>query len=230
LSKAHVFIVVNARSAKGLSFTAYIMETMSYAITLAYSYRNDFPFSTYGENLFLTMQNVLITLLIIAYSPGAANRSALMAATVAAVSSSFVSLTTISQQTLAYLQVATLPLSLFSKLPQIRQNYHAKSTGQLSVVAVVAQIAGCLARLFTTSTEVGDPIVTAGFALALVLNLVLGAQLWTYWGQAEPVKEAHKVLVKEEEKKSSRPNSPTPAQRVATPPPSGNRKWTRKID
>lgn len=46
-----------------------ILETFSYAITLSYAARNAFPFSTYGENLFLTIQNVIITLLIVWYSP-----------------------------------------------------------------------------------------------------------------------------------------------------------------
>ena len=45
-----------------------ILETTSYAIALAYASRNRFPFSTYGENLFLTVQNVIITLLIIYFS------------------------------------------------------------------------------------------------------------------------------------------------------------------
>ncbi|KAJ2970795.1 hypothetical protein NUW54_g12651 [Trametes sanguinea] len=49
-----LLLIVSARSARGLSLTSYVLETLSYAITLAYSYRNEFPFSTYGENLFLT--------------------------------------------------------------------------------------------------------------------------------------------------------------------------------
>jgi hypothetical protein len=45
-----------------------ILETASYGISLAYASRNRFPFSTYGENFFLTIQNVVITLLIIFFS------------------------------------------------------------------------------------------------------------------------------------------------------------------
>jgi len=48
---------------------AYFLETMGYAITLVYSFRHHFPFSTYGENLFLTVQIVLITHLIIYFAP-----------------------------------------------------------------------------------------------------------------------------------------------------------------
>lgn len=55
-----------------------ILETASYGISLAYASRNHFPFSTYGENFFLTIQNVVITLLIIFFSsPGGAFPSGL---------------------------------------------------------------------------------------------------------------------------------------------------------
>ncbi|EED78069.1 predicted protein, partial [Postia placenta Mad-698-R] len=181
-----LLLIVSARSARGLSLSAYSLETLAYAITLAYSYRKEFPFSTYGENLFLTFQNVIITLLITYYSshpPSAAIRR-VAAATVPMVLSAF-ALVAAPDAPLALLQLATLPLSLFSKIPQIRQNHRAHSTGQLSAFAVIAQIGGCLARLFTTATEVGDPLVSAGFALALLLNCVLGVQMWMYWGQDE---------------------------------------------
>ena len=152
--------------------------------------------------------------------------------------------------------MTTLPLSLFSKLPQIRQNARSQSTGQLSAFALISQIAGCLAQLFTTATGVGDHLVAAGFALALILNIVLGAQLYMYWGQGD-VKDGFGLRedfkVKEEETyapavwKSSTPmlHQPTATRatnassltthRVSTPPPrtpssAGGRKWARKVD
>ena len=94
-----------------------------------------------------------------------------------------VALFSASPSVLAAAQLCTLPLSLFSKLPQILQNHRARSTGQLSTFAVVSQVGGCAARLFTTSQEVNDPLVAAGFALALVLNLVVGIQMYVYWGK-----------------------------------------------
>jgi mannose-P-dolichol utilization defect protein 1 len=212
---------------------------------LAYSVSNGFPFSTYGENFFLTIQNTLITLLIILYNPIPSARSAkLMTGIFATIATSFV-LYTLPQNILALLQLSTLPLSLFSKLPQIRQNLRSQSTGQLSAFAVICQILGCVARLFTTATEVGDTIVVASFAFALVLNLVLGAQLWMYWGQAEvdtKEKDSFEMSssnghhhVSESQKERAYEPAPWQAQqttrRVATPPPpSGGRKWARKVD
>lgn len=146
------------------------------------------------------------------------------------------------KEQLALLQIATLPLSLSSKLPQIIGNARAGSTGQLSAVAVIAQVFGCLARLFTSSQEVNDRVVTAGFALALVLNLILGVQMWVYWGvdaqQSKANREEKPRLVGVKEKGQSsidtkpkvRENSPqiaAPGPRASTPT---GRKWSRKVD
>ncbi|KAF9465578.1 hypothetical protein BDZ94DRAFT_1159835 [Collybia nuda] len=249
-----VLLILNARSARGLSLPAYILETLSYAITLAYSFRNGFPFSTYGENFFLTIQNAVITLLIIAYAPvssSSSSKGTKIAAGIVATAASSAVLYALPQNTLSLLQLSTLPLSLFSKLPQIRQNSRSQSTGQLSAFAVISQIAGCIARLFTTATETGDTLVAAGFGLALLLNLVLGAQLWMYWGQSDvdskdayPLRNGHIAHEKkfEEDEKHAPVYEPAPWQtggaqprRVGTPPPrsssaAGGRKWARKVD
>ncbi|TFY79622.1 hypothetical protein EWM64_g4386 [Hericium alpestre] len=245
-----LLLILNGRSASGLSLPAYVLETLAYAITTAYSWRNGFPFSTYGENFFLTIQNIVITLLIIYYSPAqramtsAPNKSGqLLGMTFFLLAGSFALFFT-PPPALALLQLGTLPLSLFSKLPQIAQNQRARSTGQLSVFAILAQIGGCAARLFTTSQEVGDIVLSAGFALALLLNLVLGLQLWGYWGKdAEAGLQSHHVHVSEEktaEKEQYRPESrvdivvlpqsPTPYATSAQQSGSYGRKWARKVD
>ena len=244
---ADTFVVISAKSARGLSLSAYVLETLAYAITLAYSYRNNFPFSTYGENFFLTIQNVLITFLIIHYPTSRLTRTEssgpkLALATVLTAISGL-ALNAIPLSSLAALQLATIPLSLFSKLPQIRQNYRARSTGQLSAFAVISQIAGCLARLFTTSAEVGDPILFAGFALALVLNCILGIQMWSYWGKdiREPT-----IAVSSQPEEMEKERIPAaawqehgrvevvvqPASPVTATPPrhQPGRKWARKVD
>ncbi|KAJ1310111.1 hypothetical protein OPQ81_006858 [Rhizoctonia solani] len=135
------------------------------------------------------------------------------------------------------LQLATLPIALFSKLPQIAQNQRARSTGQLSAVAVGAQTLGCLARLFTTATEVDDILVAGSFGLALLLNLVVAVQMVAFWGQgvgsekirapeksilATPVPVREKVEIQVPQPLSPRTSSPAPH--------SGARRWARKID
>jgi len=248
-----LLLIISARSARGLSLPAYVLETLAYAITLAYSNRNGFPFSTYGENFFLTIQNVIITLLIMYYPSSLRTRTdsvvPRLAAASLAMAGAGAALYLVPPTMLAALQLSTIPISIFSKLPQIRQNHRAQSTGQLSAFAVIAQIAGCLARLFTTAAEVGDPILSAGFALALILNTILGAQMWMYWGKDE----VEKITTKIHTPVAVRPASEKPIPQtwqenekveiVVPPVPqspsragspqirhSSGRKWARKVD
>lgn len=242
--------VLRARSARGLSLTAYVLETISYAINLAYSSRNGFSFSTYGENFFLTIQNFIITFLIIFYhmstprpltaAPNPMGR--LLASSLIPLAAGF-ALFTAPASTLAVMQLGTIPLSLFSKLPQIAQNYRARSTGQLSTFAVVSQIAGCAARLFTTTQEVNDPLVATGFVLALALNVIVGAQMYMYWGRSESVAKvvrdevslgasSREVYAREKVDVVVQPQSPLPQQATHQHAQSAayGRKWARKVD
>lgn len=154
---------------------------------------------------------------------------------------SFVGLTQISHETLAYCQLATLPLSLLSKLPQITQNARARSTGQLSAFAIFSQVVGCTARLFTSKTELkgkGADIVVMGFALALVLNLVLGAQMIMYWDSADQVAAAKKkekqVVEVQGGEQSVRSNQLLKErERLASmqvPATQTGRRWSRKVE
>jgi mannose-P-dolichol utilization defect protein 1 len=214
---------------------------------LAYSVQNNFPFSTYGENLFLTIQNVLISVLIAFLS--AARSPARPLGVLALYGATAFVLYTASGSTLAFLQLATLPLSVASKLPQIAQNTRARSTGQLSAFAVLSQFLGSLARLFTTLTEVGDARMGAGFALACALNAVLAYQILAY-GSAPVVEEVPIDIRAEQEtgsvlaekgtgavqwgaeapgpKPSLVSNTSSPIQRYGSPKP--GRQWSRKVD
>jgi mannose-P-dolichol utilization defect protein 1 len=250
--------VLSSGSAAGLSLPSYVLETLSYAITLAYAVRQNFPFSTYGENAFLTVQNALITLLIAALpststlrpsTPPAAAPKLIPLIVSGAAAAYF--LASAPASALGYAQLATLPLGLASKLPQIRQNARARSTGQLSAFAVIAQVFGSLARLFTTFAETKDLVLAAGFGLGFALNCVLAYQMLAYGGAgvgtpatparkiAQPVpvravKEEAAILSKKEgEKVGSRPATPigrtgSPVPRYGSPTPS--RRWSRKID
>ncbi|KAF9653840.1 mannose-P-dolichol utilization defect 1 protein [Thelephora ganbajun] len=240
-----LLLILSARSARGISLTSYALETFCYLVTCAYSYRNEFPFSTYGENIFLGIQNIAVTLLIV-YLPSSTLRRSVsspsdlpkvLGATVA-FAALIGGLVNLPKETIAFLQMTTLPLGLFSKLPQIAQNHRAKSTGQLSTFAVAAQILGCLARLFTTATEVKDTLVLASFFLALVLNVVLGLQIWVYHG-----KEVHDTPIGDislEEKRQAihapvaqaweRPAEFISDQQIPARPSTPGRKWARKVD
>jgi uncharacterized protein with PQ loop repeat len=52
--------IFRKKSAEGLSASMYILESAGIAMSLAFSMKNAFPFSTYGEAVFILLQNVAI--------------------------------------------------------------------------------------------------------------------------------------------------------------------------
>lgn len=146
---------------------------------------------------------MLITLLIIAYSPMDAysrrvttfcrarnvSTNTLYVGVAASVmvlcSLALASETAVPPRLLKMLQACTIPVSLASKVPQMLELYRDKATGQLSVLVVFAQLMGTLARVFTTLTETNDRLLFWGFALATVFNAVIAVQVILYWNGNE---------------------------------------------
>ncbi|KAG0370565.1 hypothetical protein BGX24_001987 [Mortierella sp. AD032] len=188
--------IVQARSAKGISFYAYMLETLACVISLAYNVRRNNPISTYGETFFVTLQNLAILGLMLNYS---GKRAAALI-----ILSSFLFLgnvlgrtaehyledgtlvqsALVSMEVLVFLQTATIPINLFSKVPQIIENYKNGSTGQLSAFTIFNYFAGSLARVYTTLTEVDDIVILSGFLLSTLFNCILALQMALYWNSA----------------------------------------------
>lgn len=127
--------LLNSQSAQGISFLAYLLETSSYLISLAYNYRNGFPFSTYGETALIAVQNVAIAVLVLRYS-GRAPAAALFVAGLAAAGYAMFSEGTLDMTAMGYLQAGAGALGVASKVPQIVQVWREGGTGQLSAFAV----------------------------------------------------------------------------------------------
>ncbi|EJT98805.1 mannose-P-dolichol utilization defect 1 protein [Dacryopinax primogenitus] len=230
-----LIVILRARSARGVSLTAYGFETLSYGIITAYSARQAYPFSTYGENFFLGIQNVVITLLIVYFAPRSTPTQLAGAAVAIAVGAYL--LLTIPMSYLAMLQGSTIPLTFLSKVPQIISNHRLQSTGTLSSFAVFAAVAGTFARLFTTATEVKDPLVFWSYVGAAVLNVIIGVQMAMYWRSDErpsipKYREDQKYPVAHELPQTAPIGTPTSPGKI-DPAGSHNgsgRRWTRKLD
>jgi mannose-P-dolichol utilization defect protein 1 len=127
--------LMSSKSAEGVSFLSYFLETAAYLISLAYNYRQGFPFSTYGETCFILVQNVAISVLVLNYS-GKKSAAALFVAQLAASAAGLFSQDLIPMKTLSYLQAGAGVLGVASKLPQILAIWQEGGTGQLSAFAV----------------------------------------------------------------------------------------------
>ncbi|KAL5616044.1 hypothetical protein FOBRF1_004792 [Fusarium oxysporum] len=172
--------LLNSKSAEGVSFLSYLLETASYIISLAYNFRNGFPFSTYGETALIVGQNVIISVLVLNYS-GRASLAAVFVAALAGTVATLFAENVVDAQTLSYLQAGAGVLSVASKLPQILTIFQQGGTGQLSAFAVFNYLAGSLSRIFTTLQEVDDQLILYGFVSGFVLNAILALQMIFYW-------------------------------------------------
>ena len=83
----------------------------------------------------ITVQNVLISTLILQFS-GKGGWGAVWVAALAAAGYALFSEEIVGPDTMVYIQAATIPLGLASKVPQIIEVARQKSTGQLSAFAV----------------------------------------------------------------------------------------------
>lgn len=202
--------LLNSRSARGVSFSSYALETAGYLCTLAYNFRSGNPISTYGEIGLIAVQNVVIAVLILHYS-GKDTWAAAFVSVVAAALYALFNEGVVDPKLMGYLQVATIPLGLASKVPQIINVARNKSTGNLSAFAVFNYLFGSLARVFTTLAEVEDPLILYGFLGGAFLNFVLVAQMIWYWNSGKKLG-----------------NSRTPAKKRYTGPTKGKGAPKRK--
>ncbi|KAL6859973.1 hypothetical protein ACO1O0_003997 [Amphichorda felina] len=198
--------LANSRSAEGVSFLSYLLETSAYLITLAYNYRNEFPFSTYGETALILGQNVVISVLVLNFS-GRASLAAVFIAAVAGSAATLFAPNVLDMQTLGYLQAGAGVLSVASKLPQIAAIWKQGGTGQLSAFAVFNYLAGSLSRIFTTLQEVDDKLILYGFISGFALNAILALQMVYYWNAPS------------EKAKGKRKAAPVAAAPTASPSP-----------
>lgn len=127
--------LLKSKSADGVSFLSYLLETSAYLTSLAYNIRNGFPFSTFGETAFIMGQNVLISCLVLNYS-GRASMAAMFVAALAVGAATLFAENLVDMQTLSYLQAGAGVLGVAAKVPQILAIWQEGGTGQLSAFAV----------------------------------------------------------------------------------------------
>lgn len=145
------------------------------------------------SHLHLYFSDMIITLLIIAYSPSNSSRPLTKGSSIRTSSQLVPLLTTgslmllgslalssstlIPPHLLSFLQACTIPISLASKVPQMLELNRDKAPGQLSSIVVFAQLLGTIARVFTTLTETDDQLLFWGFSLATIFNLIIAVQV-----------------------------------------------------
>ncbi len=124
-----------SKSAVGISFASYFLETFAYIINLAYNFRSGNPLSTYGETLFIMLQNMFICVMVLRYS-GEQTAASIFVAFTAILFGMISTEFGMSMKLLSWLQMGAGVMSVASKVPQIFTIWADGTTGQLSAFAV----------------------------------------------------------------------------------------------
>ncbi|XP_037664940.1 mannose-P-dolichol utilization defect 1 protein isoform X2 [Choloepus didactylus] len=182
-----VFKILGAKSAEGLSLQSVMLELVALTGTMVYSITNSFPFSSWGEALFLMLQTITICFLILHYRGQTVKGITLLACYALVLLMLLSPLTPPAVVTL--LQASNMPAVVVGKLLQAATNYRNGHTGQLSAITVFLLFGGSLARIFTSIQETGDPLMAGTFVVSSLCNGLIAAQLLFYWNAEAPHKQ-----------------------------------------
>jgi mannose-P-dolichol utilization defect protein 1 len=171
--------ITSARSGAGISMISEILTVLSLFSTMAYGYFKQFSMAAYGDVYFLYIQSIIIIFLILYYQNRTLNAVASLLIIAAMTSLLFLDL--LDGKMITALNGVSLLLSMASKLIQAFSNYQNGSTGNLSAITLILQLAGCVARIFTSIQETGDVQMIITFVSISVANLILVLQLGYYW-------------------------------------------------
>jgi len=172
----------NTKSTAGLSRTAVYGESIVYSNCALYGLLESFPISSYGENIAMTIQSVLIVILIWKFTdhPPVQMRERVLAVLFAILYVGAVVAWLPSQW--HYLLMASIwPIQVVSRGSQIIQTHRLQHTGAQSVITTSMNLFGSMVRILTTIKEVGwDLAVLMGYFLSISLNLIMFVQYWLY--------------------------------------------------
>jgi mannose-P-dolichol utilization defect protein 1 len=170
----------NSKSAAGISRNSLYGEALVYGCGVYYGLLQNYPVSSYGENISLLVQTFVLIVMTwnLSLTPVKLQEKTLVVATFLAFS--VISLTVLPQDQWYFLQTATWPVMIFSRGSQLLQTYQTKDTGNLSIITTSMNLVGALIRVGTTLQETGDGVILAGYGLSFLLNFGMFVQYFLY--------------------------------------------------
>ncbi|XP_053404433.1 mannose-P-dolichol utilization defect 1 protein homolog, partial [Mercenaria mercenaria] len=173
--------IIKGKSGEGISFFGQLFELIGISANASYGFQHAFPFSSYGEGIFLGLQTSAVLFLVLFYA-GNILGSFLFIAVYGGIMAYLLS-PMVPMKLLAAIQTVNIAVVMAGKLLQALANYRNSSTGQLSVITVGLIFGGSIARIFTSLQETGDQLVVITYICAASCNAVLVGQMIYYWNK-----------------------------------------------
>ncbi|XP_032689408.1 mannose-P-dolichol utilization defect 1 protein homolog isoform X2 [Odontomachus brunneus] len=171
--------ILRNKSGEGINIFSVLLDLFAITTMVSYSFINGFPFSAWGDGVFLGLQTLAIAVLVMHYNGETAKAIASLFAYVAVVFAANSGATPI--YILLACQAINIPIVLISKLMQAWTNYSNGNTGQLSAATIFMLFFGSLARIFTSIQETNDATMITMYVCSTLANGIIVVQLFYYW-------------------------------------------------
>lgn len=185
--------ILKNKSGEGINVFSVLLDLFAITAMLSYSFMRGFPFSAWGDAVFLGFQTLIIAVLVMHYNGDTTKATAFLSAYLAVLFAANSGLTPI--HILWACQTMNIPIVLISKFSQAYTNYSNGNTGQLSAVTCFMLFFGSLVRIFTSIQETGDIVMIIMYVCSTFANGIIVTQLLYYWNIG--VKSKEKVKRKE---------------------------------
>lgn len=182
LKLPQILSMLKTKSTKGLSALSIYTEILTFLFACLYPYHKKYDFSTYGENVTILIQNFIIFFLYWSYEKDKSYKTKHIGFVILCIGSTYICLTELFMNTFAWYLVASSGMILISvsRFSQIYSSYLSKSTGPLSSFTFLLNIAGNIARVYTTIKENNDYLMVASFVYGIFLSLIILFQIRYY--------------------------------------------------
>jgi mannose-P-dolichol utilization defect protein 1 len=176
-----IFNILRAESGEGILPSMFYIECLMFIINGCYNMHLKSPFSVYGENICLLVQNVFVIYLLWKYNENRSVKKSLFIS-ISILLIFVVLLTDIIVPTVMWKVFMDIQIFLvaYSRMPQIIENYKNGSTGELSSLMFLLNTCGNIARTFTFIKETQDMYNMCTSGLSAILNFTIFVQVIYY--------------------------------------------------
>lgn len=172
--------ILAAKSVSGISESSLALELLSATAACLYARLMGFPFSSWGEMFFISVQCLILNMLYWAFGQRVSIMNRLIALITYAAGVWYILNHQIPPYYVTLLASLPISLNMLSRVPQILLNFKTGHTGQLSLITFGLAFAGNVARVLTTLGQLNDPVTLASHLTAALLNGTLVAQIFFY--------------------------------------------------
>lgn len=177
LKVPQIYNIFSTKNVVGLSPSSFYTDCAAVIVTVVYNILQGNPFTSFGEQCVILVQNLILVLLLWVHSkPGPSLINMLLVSiTLGGIAAGSFFLPAEYQY---ILPLTTLPLMIYSRMAQIISNFQYATTGSQSIITTFLMLGGSLARLLTTIIEVGwDVSLLTVTGISAALSAILMGQV-----------------------------------------------------